>query len=113
VFSLTDHAMNGFYNPLEWVPVVSSAFAVAFLVVPFIMPVGSPFLGLCGIVLLAQGLVGALGFLLHSWADLHATAPTLFERLTTGAPLFAPLLFPNLVLLALIALWVLARHESL
>jgi hypothetical protein len=25
VFSLSDHAMNGFHNPAEWVPVVSSA----------------------------------------------------------------------------------------
>ena len=31
VFSLTDHAMNGFFNPVEWVPVVSSACAIAFL----------------------------------------------------------------------------------
>lgn len=111
VFSLTDHATNGFFNPLEWMPVVSSAFAVAFLIVPFLMKVGRTFLGLCGMVLLVQGLVGALGFVLHSRADLHATAPTLFERLTTGAPLFAPLLFPNLVILALIALWVMAVRD--
>lgn len=112
VFSLTDHAMNGFFNPLEWAPVVSSAFAVAFLLVPFLMQVRRPFLGLCGIVLLVQGLVGALGFVLHVRADVRGVAPALFERVTTGAPLFAPLLFPNLVILALIALWVLAKHEA-
>lgn len=112
VFSLTDHATNGFYNPLEWAPVFSSAFAVAFLAVPFITPVSRRFLGLCGIVLLAQGLVGALGFVLHGWADVHGMAPTAFERLTSGAPLFAPLLFPNLVILALIALWVMARSQG-
>lgn len=28
VFSLTDHAMNGFFNAVEWIPVVSSAFAI-------------------------------------------------------------------------------------
>ena len=27
VFSLTDHAQNGFFHPIEWVPVVSSALA--------------------------------------------------------------------------------------
>jgi hypothetical protein len=31
VFSLADHAGNGFFNPLEWVPVVASAMAVGFL----------------------------------------------------------------------------------
>jgi hypothetical protein len=112
VFSLTDHAMNGFFNPLEWVPVVSSAFAVAFLLVPFVTPVGTQFLGLCGVVLLVQGAVGALGFVLHSRADLHGAAPSLFERVTTGAPIFAPLLFPNLVILALVALWVMAQHDE-
>lgn len=112
VFSLTDHAMNGFYNPLEWVPVASSAFAVAFLAVPFLVPVGRSFLGLCGLVLLVQGLVGAVGFFLHARADLGGVAPALFERVTTGAPLFAPLLFPNLVILAFIALWVLAQHDA-
>ena len=42
VFSLTDHALNGFFNPLEWLPVVSSAFAVGFLAVPFLMAVTRP-----------------------------------------------------------------------
>ena len=112
VFSLTDHAMNGFFNRLEWLPVASSAFAVAFLTVPFVMSVGRPFLGLCGIVLLVQGMVGALGFVLHASADMRGAAPTAFERVTTGAPLFAPLLFPNLVILAFIALWVLAQHDE-
>ena len=37
VFSLTDHAQNGFFNPLEWIPVVSSALAVGFLLVPFVV----------------------------------------------------------------------------
>lgn len=111
IFSLTDHAMNGFYNPLEWLPVVSSAFAVAFLLVPFATRVTQRYLAVCGVLLLVQGLVGALGFALHGWADLHGPAPTIFERVTTGAPLFAPLLFPNLVILGLIALWVLARDE--
>jgi hypothetical protein len=36
VFSLTDHAQNGFFNVVEWAPVVSSAFAIGFLLVPFV-----------------------------------------------------------------------------
>ena len=58
VFSLTDHAQNGFFNPVEWVPVVSSAFAVGFLLVPFVTPVDAPYLWLCAAVLGAQALVG-------------------------------------------------------
>ncbi|MCA9516160.1 MAG: hypothetical protein KC635_14545, partial [Myxococcales bacterium] len=33
VLSLADHAQNGFFNPLEWVPVVAAALCVGFLVV--------------------------------------------------------------------------------
>jgi len=69
VFSLTDHAQNAFFNPLEWVPVLSSAFAIGFL------------------------------------ADTHQPAASFFERILNGAPPMAPLLFPNLVVLAAIALW--------
>jgi hypothetical protein len=109
VFSLTDHAQNGFFNPLEWVPVVSSAFAVGFLMVPLIVDVGPPFLRLCGVVLGVQALVGALGFALHLLADLQQHGATLFERVLSGAPPMAPLLFPNLVLLGAIGLWVLSH----
>jgi hypothetical protein len=36
----------------------------------------------------------------------------MFENIVHGAPPFAPLLFPNLVLLSLIALWVLRQHVA-
>src|SRR5262249_36900406 len=36
VFSVTDHAQNGFFNPAEWVPVVSSACAIGCLLVPLV-----------------------------------------------------------------------------
>jgi hypothetical protein len=116
VFSLTDHAQNGFFNVLEWVPVVSSAFAVGFLLVPFAIPVTVSYLRLCAAVLAAQGLVGILGFGLHGLADLRRPGATLFERVLSGAPPMAPLLFPNLVALGVIGLWVLAsrshQHEQ-
>ena len=110
VFSLTDHAQNGFFNPLEWVPVVSSALAVGFLLVPFLLKVTPPYLVLCAVVLAIQASVGVAGFLLHVWADVQTPGATLFERVLSGAPPMAPLLFPNLVLLALIALWTWAPH---
>lgn len=110
VFSLTDHAQNAFFNPLEWIPVVSSALAIGFLLVPFIVRISVPYLWLCAAVLLVQGLVGLAGFVLHAAADLRQPGMTLFERVLSGAPPMAPLLFPNLVLLASIALWTWAPH---
>ena len=111
VFSLTDHAINGFFNPVEWVPVVSSAFAVSFLLVPFLTAVNRRFLMLCAAVLGVQALVGLLGFALHLRAVVRQPGPSLFERLLTGAPPMAPLLFPNLVILGLIGLWALGRRD--
>src|SRR5579864_2047146 len=110
VFSLTDHAMNGFFRTVEWLPVVSSAFAVTFLLALFLARVEQQFLALCAFVLGAQAIVGIVGFALHVLADLRQPGTTLIERLITGPPLGAPLLFPNLVVLGLIGLWALQKH---
>jgi hypothetical protein len=110
VFSLTDHAQNGFFHATEWVPVVSSAFAVGFLLAPFLTPVTRKYLGLCAAVLAAQALVGLLGFYLHTAANLRGPSPGWFDNFVHGAPALAPLLFPNLVLLSFIGLWVLRPH---
>lgn len=110
VFSLTDHATNGFFNPIEWLPVVSSALAVGFLVVPFLVDVSRTYLRACAAVLAFQLLVGLAGFVLHGAADLREPAGTLLERILHGAPPLAPLLFPNLVVLGAIALRALAPH---
>src|SRR4029079_8728442 len=71
VFSLTDHAQNGFFNPLEWVPVASSAIAVGFLIVPFLIRVTRAYIRVSAGVLLVQAIVGVLGFGLHLAADLR------------------------------------------
>jgi len=110
VFSLTDHAVNGFFRAIEWLPVVTSAFAISFLLVPFLVRIEGRFLMLCAIVLLLQAFVGMLGFLLHVLADLEGPSSRMFENVVHGAPPFAPLLFPNLVLLSLIALGALREH---
>jgi hypothetical protein len=110
VFSLTDHAMNGFFNAVEWVPVVSSACAIGALLVPFVMEVDPSYLQLCAAVLGVQGLVGVAGFAFHLAADLRQPGASWLERILTGAPPMAPLLFPNLVVLGWIALWVMTRH---
>lgn len=104
VLSLADHATNGFFHWTEWIPVVSSALAVGFLLAPLLSDMAPGFRRLCTYVLLLQVLVGALGFVLHFWADLHGPAGRLVDNLLSGAPPFAPLLLPNLSLLALIAL---------
>jgi hypothetical protein len=91
-------------------PVVSSAFAVSFLLVAFLVRVGRRLLALCAFVLGVQAIVCVIGFALHVRAVLREPGATLIERVTTGAPLFAPLLFPNLVVLGLIALWALQKH---
>jgi hypothetical protein len=58
VLCLTDHATNGFFLKTEWVPVVSSALATGFLIVPVLMPVTRRYLDLCLAVLGLQALVG-------------------------------------------------------
>jgi hypothetical protein len=110
IFSLADHAQNGFFRPVEWLPVASSAFAVGFLLVPFLVRVDRGYLAACAAVLLIQAVVGVLGFYYHATADLDGPSPRLLDNLIFGTPFLAPLLFPNLVLLAGIGLWVLRDH---
>jgi hypothetical protein len=110
VFSLTDHAQNGFFHWAEWIPVASSAFAVGFLLAPFCTPVGRRYLWLCAAVLLIQAAVGLLGFYFHVAADLHEQSSNTLAKFLEGAPALAPLLFPNLVLLAGLGLWVLGQQ---
>ncbi len=110
VLSLTDHASNGFFARTEWIPVISSAFATGFLIVPLIMQVTRRFLDLCLLVMIGQALVGILGFWFHLQANLVEPGHSFWEKLINGAPPLAPLLFPNLVGLALIGLWALIPH---
>ncbi len=110
VLSVTDHAANGFFLRTEWIPVVSSAFATGFLLVPLMVPVTRRFLDGCLLVMFGQALVGVLGFWFHMRANLIEPGRDLFDKLVNGAPPLAPLLFPNLVGLALIGMWALIPH---
>lgn len=105
VISVADHAGNGFFYWVEWVPVGASAVAVGFLVTPLLMRVSRGFLLLCMGVLLVEACVGAWGFLLHTEGNLHGPSVLWFKNFIYGAAPLAPLLFPNLSLLGLIALW--------
>ncbi len=104
VFSLSDHAGNGFFNRLEWVPVAASAIAVGFLLVPIVERVSRSFIYLTAGILLLEAAVGVWGFALHAMGNLKGPSIHAFENFIYGAPPLAPLLFPNLVVLGLIAL---------
>jgi len=112
IFSVTDHAQNGFFHRTEWIPVISSAIAVGFLIVPLSTRVNRVYLIVCGWVLLGQFVVGALGFFFHARADWHNVGATLLQRIIHGAPIFAPTLFCDLAVLAGIGLWRLGVLEG-
>ena len=112
VFSLTDHAENGFFHRTEWIPVIGSAFAVGFLFVPLITKIGRQYVIFSAGIMAIQAAVGVLGFYFHLAANIRAPGASLFERLVYGAPVLAPLLFPDLAILAFIGMWVLYRHGA-
>ena len=105
VLTLSDHAGNGFFYSAEWAGVWASAIAVGFLVTPLLLRVTRGFLSLCAAVLAAEAVVGVWGFFLHAVANLHGPSTQPLKNFTFGAAPFAPLLFPNLVVLGFIALW--------
>jgi hypothetical protein len=104
VLSLADHAQNGFFNRMEWIPVVAAALGCAFLLMLVLRPLDDPLRRATGWVLLLQVVAGLAGFAFHLRANL-AHEGTLWERFLYGAPIFAPLLFANLAVLAAIGLW--------
>lgn len=103
--SLADHAQNGFFHRGEWIPVASSALACSFLLLLVLRPRDATLLHWSSAVVALQMAIGALGFLLHLRANFAKPANTLFDRFVYGAPIFAPLLFPNLAILAAIGMW--------
>ena len=106
IFSLTDHAGNGFFDRLEWVPVVASADSRRISWSHrSLVRVSKEFLALCAAVLLLEAGVGVWGFVLHAQRNLAGPSIHAFEISFMAAPPLAPLLFPNLVALGLLALW--------
>ncbi|MCH7613787.1 MAG: hypothetical protein IIB45_10570 [Candidatus Marinimicrobia bacterium] len=105
LLSLADHAQNGFFYLQEWIAVVSSALAVGFLFTVIIISVNRFFLKLCFWIIGIQVIVGLLGFYFHLVSDFQGPASSFMDNLIYGAPIFAPLLFPNLAILAAIGLW--------
>lgn len=107
--ALLDHAQNSFFYSAEWIPVAASAYAVAFLLMVVLRPHDRGLLLVTLATLAAQVVVGVLGFAFHLYADLTGPGGGLRDDFLYGAPVFAPLLFPNLALLASLAVWDLWR----
>lgn len=103
--ALLDHAENGFFNPAEWIPVVSAGLAVGFLGTALAVRDDRSLLKATMWVMGLQVLVGGLGFILHAIAVFSASGPGLWTKIVYGAPMFAPLLFPDIAALAAIGVW--------
>jgi len=102
--SLADHAQNGFFRKTEWIAVAGAAFAVGFLATALFARSDRRFLRACLGVMALEAAVGVAGFLLHLRGNLEGAGRTLWDRFLYGAPIFAPLLFANLAILAAIAI---------
>jgi hypothetical protein len=112
ILALADHAINAFFVWTEWIPVIASALAFAFLAVPLLMRTSPGYLRICAAILALQIVVGLLGFSLHLWSNLHAPSGSLRDRLVSGAPIFAPMLFVDLAILGALGLWAVAFTPS-
>ena len=112
VLTLADHAQNGFFRAVgvdrrgrQRVGRLEPLRRAGRLRQP-------PPPGLALAVMAAQVGVGLLGFYLHVMADLRSPAGSLWDRFLYGAPLFAPLLFADLAMLAALGIWGVARTQS-
>ena len=112
VFSLADHAGNGFFFAVEWVPVAASAVAIGFLCVPLLIRVSRRFVDLSAAILIIEAGVGLWGFVLHTMGNLQGPSVHAFDNFIYGAPPMAPLLFPNLAVLGMIGLWQLRNNDG-
>jgi hypothetical protein len=110
VFSVTDHAQNGFFYRTEWIGVVTGALGIGFLLILFLRRGGREDVAACGVMMALGAAVGLLGLYFHLRADLAATDAPLMSRFVYGAPVFAPLLFVDMGVLAAIGLVVRWRH---
>ncbi len=105
VLSVADHAQNGFFEWREWIPVAASALAVGSLSSIIFVDRRVPALKAGALVMLAQIAVGILGWYYHFCGIRNSNMDSVWDKVVYGAPVFAPLLFANLALLALIGLW--------
>ena len=108
--SVLDHAQNGFFGTSEWTPVAASALAIGTIAVALAEPHDRRYMRFVWLVLALEIVGGVAGFALHLTANLGGPGG-MWENFLYGAPIFSPLLFPNLALLAGIAVWVLTESS--
>ena len=108
--ALADHAQNGFFDWREWLAVIFAAIGIGFLVTVTFLQTSRRFIQWCAGVMLAEMLIAVVGFTLHAGANLNGPSPRMVDNFIFGAPVFAPLLFANLAMLALIGLLALSRN---
>ena len=105
MLTLADHAQNGFFRPSEWIGVVAGAMGCrlsdAMVVVPENRAAAGHEPGAHG----DSGWGRLLGFYLHTPHNWNRQTGSLWDTFLYGAPLFAPLLFADLALLAMLGLW--------
>lgn len=68
---------------------------------------------LCAAVLVLEAGIGLWGFVLHASGNQRGPSVHAFDNFIYGAPPMAPLLFPNLMVLGVIALWQLRTSDAL
>ena len=110
--ALADHAQNGFFDWREWLSVIFAAIGVGFLATATFLQPSHRFIQWCAGVMLAEIVIAIIGFVLHARANLQGPSASMFDNFIFGPPVFAPLLFANLALLALIGLWALSRKVT-
>lgn len=78
---------------------------LGFLLVLLVQHVARSYILFAAGVAIVQAVIGVLGFFYHAQANLHGPSSSLWDNTVYGAPIFAPLLLPNLSLLIAIGLW--------
>ncbi len=73
------------------------------------MRVSRKYIHLCAAILLLEAGVELWGFVLHAMENLRGPSVHPFDNFIYGAPPMAPLLFPNLMVLGVSALWQVRR----
>jgi hypothetical protein len=112
VLSLADHAQNGFFYPSEWIGVIAAAVAFGFLIAQVVVPDNSSLLTMNLVLMAIQIVVGVLGFALHAQGNFRHETGCLRDRFIYGAPIFAPFLFADLALLAVLGCWAQLRYVT-
>ena len=103
--SLGDHAQNGFFHATEWLSVASAGFAVATLIMVIATVPSRAYLRFAFAVMVGQILIAGVGFALHLSSNLGGPSASIANNFIFGAPVFAPLLFADLAVLACLGIW--------